>query len=144
MKYNRTQVGYSILKILGIVLVVCVALAVILPGWIAILTTAIVFVAGILFASLNIQVDDNSIELRFGPGIIRKSFQISDVVSVAQVTNRSAYGYGVRVTPHGMLYNVSGLDAVELGLRSGKSVRLGTDDPSGLSEAIRARIVPSD
>jgi hypothetical protein len=36
------------------------------------------------------------------------------------------------------LYNVSGLDAVELKLKSGEIRRIGTDDPSGLAAALNA------
>jgi hypothetical protein len=35
------------------------------------------------------------------------------------------------------LYNVSGLDAVELRLKSGGIRRIGTDDTKGLSAALR-------
>ena len=36
------------------------------------------------------------------------------------------------------LYNVSGLDAVELRLKSGDIRRIGTDDPQGLAAALEA------
>jgi hypothetical protein len=36
------------------------------------------------------------------------------------------------------LYNVSGLDAVELQLRSHDIRRIGTDDPQGLANALKA------
>jgi hypothetical protein len=35
------------------------------------------------------------------------------------------------------LYNVSGLDAVELKLKSGDIHRIGTDDPAGLAAALQ-------
>ncbi|HEY7842950.1 MAG TPA: hypothetical protein VID30_04620 [Bradyrhizobium sp.] len=38
-----------------------------------------------------------------------------------------------------LLYNVSGLDAVELRLKSNEVRRIGTDDPQGLAEALRSR-----
>ncbi len=39
-----------------------------------------------------------------------------------------------------MLYNVSGFDAVEIKLRTGKKFRIGTDVPQELEEAIRQAI----
>jgi hypothetical protein len=40
------------------------------------------------------------------------------------------------MAPGFRLYNVSGLDAVELHLKSGEIRRIGTDDPQGLAAAI--------
>jgi hypothetical protein len=37
------------------------------------------------------------------------------------------------------LYNVSGLDAVELRLKSGDVRRIGTDDPHGLSASLNSQ-----
>jgi hypothetical protein len=37
------------------------------------------------------------------------------------------------------LFNVSGLDAVEVELVDGKRIRIGTDEPQALVAAIRAR-----
>ena len=45
-----------------------------------------------------------------------------------------------RVTMRGMLYNVSGRDAVEIRLDTGRRFRLGTDDPDGLVAALRAHM----
>jgi len=42
------------------------------------------------------------------------------------------------MTPHGWLYNVSGLDAVEVTTKSGKKYRIGTDVPAELEQAIRS------
>jgi plasmid stabilization system protein ParE len=46
------------------------------------------------------------------------------------------YGWGIRLTPSGWMFNVSGLDAVELTLRSGKRFRIGTDDPRDVIQAL--------
>ena len=46
-------------------------------------------------------------------------------------------GWGIRLTPYGWLYNVSGLEAVAISLRDGRKFALGTDDPDGLVTAIR-------
>jgi hypothetical protein len=39
-----------------------------------------------------------------------------------------------------MLYNVSGMDAVEIHLRSGQHFRIGTDEPELLAAALRMAI----
>ena len=45
----------------------------------------------------------------------------------------------MRKIRNGWMYNVWGLDAVQLELQSGKSFRIGTDDPDGLVAALNDR-----
>jgi hypothetical protein len=42
------------------------------------------------------------------------------------------------MVPGRRLYNVSGLDAVELRLKTGDIRRIGTDDPQGLAAALKS------
>jgi len=52
------------------------------------------------------------------------------------VTNPWWYGWGIHLTPSGWLYNVGGARAVQLDLHNGRSLRVGTDEPERLCEAI--------
>ena len=61
---------------------------------------------------------------------------MDQIADARQVRNRWYYGWGIRRVPGAWMFNISGLDAVELTLRSGKRFRLGTDDPQGLVFAI--------
>jgi len=100
-----------------------------------------VFLAGIvLFYCLTVEIGDNLLEIRFGTGLIRKSFEIKDIERAYPVRNRWYYGWGIRLTPHGWLFNISGLDAVEIVLTSGKRYRIGTDEPERLAEEITGAI----
>jgi hypothetical protein len=89
-----------------------------------------------LFGSLTVAVDNEELRHWFGPGFWKKSYQLLDIESATVVRNSWFWGWGIRLTPHGWLYNVSGLDAVQLQLQSGRKLRIGTDDPQGLVEAI--------
>ncbi len=89
-----------------------------------------------LFSSLTVEVSEEELRHYFGPGFWKKTYLLQDIESVKQVRNSWIYGWGIRLTPFGWLYNVSGLDAVQIQLRSGKTFRIGTDDPKGLLEAI--------
>lgn len=93
-----------------------------------------------LFFSLTVSVSREAISIRFGVGLVRKTFHIRDIQDVRAVRNRWYYGWGLRYTPHGWLYNVSGLDAVELELKNGRTYRVGTDQPVELLAAIRAAV----
>ena len=85
-------------------------------------------------------IGEDEVEARFGPGPIRKRFKLNEIESCQVVRNHWYYGWGIRLTPHGVLYTVSGLDAVEIKLRTGKKFRIGTDVPQELEEAIRQAI----
>ena len=54
-------------------------------------------------------------------------------------------GWGIRKVVGGWMFNVAGLDAVELGLSKGGLFRIGTDEPDQLLEAItQAQRTPRD
>ncbi len=90
----------------------------------------------LLFHSLTVRVSRDYIILRFGIGLIPKRFAVSDIQSTAIVQNRWYYGWGIKWTPHGWLYNIAGFDAVEIQLRNGRKYRVGTDEPVELLSAI--------
>ena len=54
-----------------------------------------------------------------------------------EVTTHWIYGWGIRWIPGGWLWNVSGLDGVELALVSGRRFRIGTDEPEQLAGRFR-------
>jgi hypothetical protein len=93
-----------------------------------------------LFFTLTVAVDEQGVEVRFGPGLIRKRVPVAEVARCRPVRNQWWYGWGVRLVPGGWLWNVSGLDAVELSLKKGGVFRIGTDEPQRLSEAINQRL----
>lgn len=136
--YHHTQTGYLLLVVLGGALLFISGLM--LADGLNGVGLAVIFILAIclvLFASLTIEIDDEVLTLRFGPGLIRKHFRLADITACRVVKNPWYYGWGVHLTPAGWLYNVSGFWAVELQLRNGRQYRLGTDDPEGLAEAVR-------
>jgi hypothetical protein len=75
--------------------------------------------------------------LAFRSGIWTYRLSLGEIQTVAPVRNSWWYGFGIRIGPHFRLYNVSGLDAVELQLKSSEVRRIGTDDPQGLAQALK-------
>jgi len=100
----------------------------------------IVLGCALLFCCLTVEITGDELVCRFGPGLIRKRFVLCEIREVKVVKNPWYYGWGIRLTPHGWLFNVSGLNAVEIELASGKRFRVGTDQPEELAEAIRKGI----
>ncbi len=137
-RYEHTQVGYLIIAAMAAVMVLIgIVLAKAGINWIAIGVLIIIAVALVLFSSLTVVIWEEQLEVRFGPGPIRKRFKLSEIESCKVVKNHWYYGWGIRLTPHGVLYNVSGFHAVEIKLRTGKKFRIGTDVSQELEVAIR-------
>ncbi|MEE9184410.1 MAG: hypothetical protein V3U39_08005, partial [Acidimicrobiia bacterium] len=107
----------------------------------SILLAVIFVIATSVFDRLSIDVDDTALQASFGWGWPRKSLELSTAPAVRIVRNRWWYGFGIRLIPRGSLWNVWGLDAVELDLATGKVLRIGTDEPEALLDAI-TRTVP--
>lgn len=94
--------------------------------------------AALLFYNLTVAIDATYLSFRFGIGLIRKRIPLTEITDARPVRNSWIYGWGIHRTPHGWLYNVAGWDAVEITLTSGKRLRLGTDEPRRLAQAILA------
>jgi len=136
--YHHTQIGYLTIIALAIILLFS-ALLMAVAGihWIAIVVLAILAICLVLFATLTVVIEGDILEIRFGPGIIRKKFLLKEIESCQVVRNPWYYGWGIRLTPHGWLYNVSGFYAVEIKMKAGKKYRIGSDVPNELEQAIR-------
>lgn len=92
----------------------------------------------LMMSSLTVSVDSTLIRIRFGGGAYSKKFPLERISDCGPVKNDWMNGWGIRYIGKGWLYNVAGLDAVELTLKNGKRVRIGTDEPEKLAEAIRS------
>ena len=139
--YTHTQAASYLLR--GVVLAACLAAALAVrslgsnfvvwaPIGIGVLTV-------IVFGSLTTEVSQDRFTFWFGPGVVRRSFLLSEIRTWTPVTNLWWYGWGIHFTPHGWLYNVGGRDAVQFELTSGRRFRVGTDAPAALCEMIRVR-----
>ena len=98
----------------------------------------------LLFGNLTVEIAGGHLRIRFGVGLIRKSWRLDQVDRCRPVRNSWVYGWGIRKIPGGWLYNVSGLDAVELKMKSGKACRIGTDEPQALCAALEEALAARD
>jgi hypothetical protein len=139
--YRHTQVGWVILGVAAAI--VALARTTVPEG--APIAPMFVIAAAIalLFGTLTVEVDEEAVRLFFGIGLIRKRVQLRDVQAWREVRNPWGAGWGIRVGPGVLLWNVSGLDAVELVLPDGKRFRIGTDEPGSLAAAIARTRGPS-
>lgn len=143
--YHHTQAGTLMRVLFGLIGAGIFVGAGLAGEWaIAAGFAALMIAVLLLFHDLHVDVEAERIRLRFGIGLLRKSVPLADVKACRRVRNNPLYGWGIRYIGRGWLYNVSGLDAVELDLASGKRLRIGTDDPEGLEKAINARLHRTD
>ena len=136
-RYKHTQTGYLLITLYSI--------AILFLGYLNIMTNfhplaliGLIIVLMVLgtFARLTVTVDDQMIRIQFGVRIIRKNFPLKEIEAYRVVKNPWYYGWGIRFTPRGWLFNVSGFSAIELQMKNGKRYRIGTDDPDNLAAAL--------
>ena len=139
--YRHTQAGktiwlFPIIAFIGSI--VAVAFAGVAIMMIVAITGLFLFLIGWILGSLTVAIAGGNLSWWFGPGFWKKRVAIDEIESCEAVRNRWWWGWGIRYYGKGWLYNVSGLDAVEMTLKTGKSIRIGTDEPEALVAAIRS------
>lgn len=139
--YRHTQFGTVIVLSLLFAVAGTISLSFLegVPDWTRWIGVLIA-VALVLFFDLTAEIDETSVRLRFGIGLIRRSVPLAAVASCRAVRNTVLMGWGIHYIGRGWLYNVSGMEAVEIQLKDGTRLRIGTDDPEGLLAAIRDRL----
>jgi hypothetical protein len=144
MEYRHTQQAFVPLAMwIGFVIV----LGIIVPTeewgpWAGIFPLAITLIM-LLFSRLTVTVTSEIIVISFGLGWPKHTETISGVLAAHEVRNSWIQGWGIRKISGGWMYNVSGYDAVELDLASGKKFRIGTDDPTNLAASIAIVLPPT-
>lgn len=146
--YHHTQVGWVILGAYAVGMVImALGLRSVAntspPGALrsSVLGLCLMIAAGVtivtfLFSSLTIDVRDGAVRWHFTGNIIRGSVAVRDIERVFRARSSAAYGWGLRRTPDGILYSVSGLDAVRVRMRDGRQLNFGTDEPARLLRSI--------
>ena len=136
-EYNHTQIGYLLLIFYSAVILVLCSLY-ILTDFHPVYLVGMIFMLFVLatFATMTVKVSHQMIKIYFGVGVIHKGFLLRDIETYREVKNPWHYGWGIRFTPRGWLFGVSGRYAIELQMKSGKIYRIGTDDPQGLTQAL--------
>lgn len=142
--YKHTQIGWAVLLIGGAAIAIVIARAAYPPPTATLIVLGGAAICVALFSTLTVEADDLAIEARFGPGWIRRRVNWSEIRSTHVVRNSWFQGFGIRWIGAGWMFNVSGRDAVELELQSGRRFRIGTDDPVALSRHISERLMSGD
>jgi hypothetical protein len=134
--YRHTQVSRATLGLMGAALAVVVWGSLRTSDPVLATTSVLVGFVLVLFSTLTVTVRDGALDVFFGPGLIRRRIPVRRLRDVRVVRTPWYYGWGIRLTPAGWLWNVSGLDGVEVQFHDGHCFRIGSDEPNRLAEAL--------
>jgi hypothetical protein len=126
-------------------LIIGFLLAVVAPGILAegrvpsaILMLGLYLVGLLMFHSFTIEISGERLRFWFGVGVIRRTIPLCEIQSTKVVRNPWYYFWGVKSIPGGWFYAIAPGTAVEMSLRTGRVVQLGTNQPKRLCQAIDA------
>ena len=139
IRYRHTQIG-AVQVWASVFAIVVIALSVLYIGnyWFSYAAIIFLGLTLLLFGSLTILVSRVDLEIRFGAfGIVKRIVPLDTIAAVTVVKTPWYYGWGIRWTPEGPLYNMAGNAGIEVRLSDGSRFRIGTDEPEELAAAIR-------
>lgn len=146
MTYSHRQVG-GLHWLLGFVAVGMVVLALALASipfaWIApVVAAAICVLFYFCFGSLTVEDAGEALDVRFGPlPLFRTRIAYERIEAVRVGRSSLVDGLGVHWVPgRGWTYNLWGFDCVELTVDGGRTIRIGSDDATGLAAFLETRI----
>jgi hypothetical protein len=140
MGYRHTQFGTVIVIVLLIPTISIFIIPFIIGIHILVLHLVLILlsISFPLLSTLTVKINNGILTCYFGIGLIRKRIHLIDVKEYRIVTNSWLVGWGIRWVPgQYLIWNVSGLQAVELVFNRGPIFRIGTDEPEELLKAIQ-------
>ena len=97
------------------------------------MTVTVIYVS---FLRLTVMVTRAELVLAYTFGWPRRRIERGRTISAVPYRIPWWYGWGIRRTPRGWMWNVWGRDAVLVTLTGGGEFLIGTDDPEGLVAAL--------
>ena len=136
--YKQTEIGYSLI----IILLVISAFIIFSPELadLKIIILSINLLVTLLFFSLTIVIDEQTLRWYFGFGIISKDVELSQIVQTSVYKTKWYQGIGIRMLNDGWLYNASVGQAIKITLTDGKNIYLGCKDADALQQALKVKV----
>ena len=138
IRYRHTQIG-TVQVWASVFAIVILALSYLYIGQYWFIFAALIFLGSalLLFGSLTTTVSGSDLEIRFGAfGIVKRVVPLPEITGISVVKTPWYFGWGIRWTPEGPLYNIAGDTGIEVRLSDGSRFRIGTDEPEALAAAI--------
>ncbi len=100
--------------------------------------SALAIVLLLLFYKLTISITDQDVKFSMGIGIIKGKYKFSDI-NYCKPLSHIPFGWGIRLRPGVILFNVSGNKAIELEIKDkNKKIWIGTNKPEEISQYINS------
>jgi hypothetical protein len=128
--YRHTQIAWAIIIPADIAALVALYFVIAAREPAAIMALLPLLALSSLFYGLTVIGTQETIEIRFGIGAIRKRLKLKDILTAEPYRTSFWHGWGIRYCEGAVLFNVSGYDAVRLTMANGKQYIIGTDEPS--------------
>lgn len=136
MQSSRYAMLAAVLVPILLIVVLIVVLGTSLATVLIVTYLIVVFPAVAVFGRLTTHLDADGVVTAFGWGWPKRRIEFSDITAIRQMKDRWWEGWGIRRVRGGWMFNVAGLDSVELTLTSGQTFRIGTDEPAVLAAAL--------
>ncbi len=138
-QYRHNQPGYVLIVVSLIIIIAGVAIPLVLNGSPVSFLAVLGVVCLVFGCKMTVEIRDGFLRFWFGLGIFWKTIPLKKIAYCEQFKG-VILGWGIHWGPGGWLYNVSGMKAVTIVLKSGKKIHIGTDEPIQLIEAINSAI----
>lgn len=139
--YEHRQVGWlTVIFLFAIAVLICIAAAISAPSerTISYSLVPILFVVAALFSTLTVRVTERHITWFFGVSGIGRRIPLAQIISIRPIKTSILEGWGIHLTWHGWVWNVSGFNAVQIVLRSGTRFAVGTPEPQAVIDAVQS------
>ena len=146
-EYKHTQFGALTLTVLFLagILTAYIILPMLADGRlvVAFVTLGLYLLIVALFYAFTVEISDRKLKFWFGIRVISKSYSLEEIQSTKEVQNPWYYLWGIKSIPGGWLYAIGPGSAVEIVFKNSKIIRLGTNQPKELKQAIDDAILAS-
>ncbi len=145
MPYSHTQTAPLYLLLVGLGLIFWVV-AWFVPEavvqWILLGSGALMLGLAVCFRQLTVSDEGTYLRVAFGPvAMFRRKVIYSQITSATPGRSTLLDGWGIHWSPSGgVVWNLWGFDCVDVHLKQGRKVRIGTDDPTGLATFLQQRV----
>jgi hypothetical protein len=135
--YQHTQVGWTIVTV-GVAIPLILIIASWPPERSMLAPAGLLLLPLAFFATLTVTVTRQTIVASLGIGFLNRRTPLAQVRGWRIVHSPLYHGIGIRLIPGGALVTVRSGPAVELLLENDRVLRIGTDEPQRLVEALAA------
>lgn len=144
--YSKSQKGWILLIIMPILVIYMVLTYKFEWGDNQLTLPALSILSGVfillmlIFYKLTIYIEGKTIHIKYGIGLIHFKKTITQLHEATVVKTPWYYGWGIRFTPKGVLYNIYGRDAVMIRYSDNSktlTIMIGTEEPEVLIKHIQ-------